>query len=790
MKSPGHTAISVVALSLGIGLTTTMFGVVYGAFLRGLPFPGSERLMRLSTRNIGAGNELLPVPLLDFLDWREEQSSYEGLAAWYGSSINVSGSGQRPEQYNGAFVTANFFDVVGVQPALGRGFHGGEDAPSAAPVVVISDTLWRRRFQEAPNILGQTMRVEGQEMDIVGVMPEGFGFPLRQAIWVPLRAEAGAMVRGADMPVQVFGRLKAGVTRVHALAELNAIARRLARLYPKTNQGIGASVTPYVEGYTEEMRPSLYTMLGAVFGVLLIACVNVATLLLVRTAQRSSEVALRTALGAGRSRLIVQFLSEAMLLAACGAALGLALAHAGINLYVYFMGGTLPSFWMNVRLSPVVFLFALGLAVLSSLLSGALPALQVSRTNANDILKDQSLGTVSHLRLGRLSRLLVITEITLSCALLVATGLLVKSVVNLQRVDLGFFPDNVFTARLSLPYSRYPDTASRLHFSDELLRHLEPIPGTASLALMSRLPGDLSFPSSIELEGVSSSSGAESLKVSTLTVTPGFFQTLRVRVLQGRSFSPADRQGSVPVTVVSRSFAELHFPGQSPLGRRLRVVRPAKGPWFTIVGVVPDLLVGEIAKTDRATLFVPLAQNPVAWLGLAIRTQRSPLGLTSSVAREVAKLDADLPIFDPDTLEQKIAGQTFPYKAMSTLFTIMGLVALFLATLGLYGVMAFTVTRKTPEIGLRMALGARKGDILRLVFRSGFIQLGVGVILGLAIAGGLTRFLKGFLFGVEAWDFTIFTVVGVAIMVTGFLACLLPARRASRIDPIVALRNE
>jgi putative ABC transport system permease protein len=786
-KYPASTAIAITALSLGIGLTTAAFSIVYGVFLRGLPFAGADQLMRLESVNVAAGDERLPVSFLDFLDWRKQQTSFEGLAAWFGSSINVSGSGQRPEQYNGAFVSDNIFDLVGVQPVLGRNFRPGEDAPSSSPVVIISHSLWRQRFNADPKIIGRTMRVEGNEIVIVGVMPEGFGFPLRQEIWVPFRLDASGMERGMDVPVQVFGRLKERISREHALAELRAIAGRIAQAYPKTHEGVSAAVTPYVEGYTEELRSPLYTMLAAVSGILLIACANVAVLLLLRATQRSHEVAVRMALGASRARVRFQFFGEALSLTSVGAILGLLVAKAGIALYLHFLGGELPSFWMDVRLDPEVFLFVLSLAVLSSLLAGTLPAFQAGRTGANTVLNDPSHG-ISNLKLGKLSQLLVISEITLSCALLVAMGLLTRSVLNLQHVNLGFSTENVFTARLSLAYSRYPDKGSKLKFYDGLLRRLESLPEVASAALVSNLPGDMSFPSSFEVEGGGGDSGAERPKVPVLTISPGYFDAIRARMLRGRSFGVGDRESSRLVVVVSRSFAARYFPGKDPLGRRIRVIKSESGPWLTIVGVVPDLAVGQIASTDRSTLFVPLGQNPINWLSLVLQTHGAASEMTSKVAKEVAAIDPDLPVFAPGTLEQTVAGQMLPFKVMGTLFTILGLAALFLAMLGLYGVMSFDVARKTPEIGLRMALGAKASDILRLIFLTGLVQLGLGIVLGLGLAVWLTRLLNAFLFDVEPQDPSIFLLTGVLVAVTGCMACLAPARRASRVDPARVMR--
>jgi len=790
-KSPGHTAVVVLTLAMGIGLTTAMFSIVYGTFLRGLPFPEADRIVRVERNNLAAGAEHLRVPAGDFFAWREQQRSFEGLAAWYGVSVNVSGSGALAEPYNCAYGTSGLFDLLPVKPELGRGFRPDDEAAGAPPVVVISDAMWRQRFGGDPRVLGKTLKVDGDEKAIVGVMPPGFRFPLNHYLWIPLRVEADASKTVQSF--EVFGRLKPGVSREQAFADLSTIEERLARDLPTTHQGAGVAVTPYIEGYVDpKLRSTHYLMLGAVFGVLLIACANVGSLLLVRGLYRSPELAVRMALGAGRRRVVAQLVSESVLLALVGGALGLGVARAAIALYLRTMGDEIPTFWVNVTLDRGVLLFALGVTLLSSLLAGLVPAWQGARTNPGEILKDQSRSGSGSRRIGRLNTAFVVAEIALSCALLIATGLMIESVIRLKTIHFGFDPERLITGQLSLYGPRYSDPKSQLHYLETLSARLVGSPEVQAVAFASGLPGVFSQASYFAIEGGAYATNASYPETQWVAVSPQYFDVFGLRPSQGRGFTPADREGSEPVAVVNRGFARRYFPGQDPLGKRLRFGRAASTrPWMTVVGVVPDLSLGGVGTEEIAeAVYLPLAQKPRSWMNVIVQARGNPAGLAAKIRAAGAAVDPDIPIFFVQSMAQDIADVTQSYTRSGALFTTFGILALGLTVLGLYGVMAFSVSRRTKEVGIRAALGALPGDVRRLILKSGLARLGAGLLFGLTLAAGFVRTLQALLFKVSPWDPAVFALVPLTLLACGLLACLGPSRRAARLDPAAALRAE
>lgn len=790
-KHPGHTAIVVLTLALGIGLTTAMFSIVYGTFLRGLPFLEADRILRVERNRLSAGVEHMKVDAPDFLAWREQQASFEGLAAWYGVSVNVSGSGAMAEPYNCAYGTSNMFDLLRVAPALGRSFRPEDETPGAPPVVLLSDAIWRQRFGGDPGVLGRTLRIDGDEKTIVGIMPPGFRFPLNHYLWVPLRVELGASA-SAQGSFEVFGRLKPGVAQRRAFSDLSAIEARLGRELPATHEGIGVAVMPYVEGYIDpKLRSAHYLMLGAVFGVLVIACANVGNLLLVRGVYRSQELAVRMALGASRRRVVAQLISESVLISLIGGSLGIAVARVAISLYLHVMGDEIASFWVDVRPDRGVLLFALGVTLLASLLAGLVPAWQGARTPPGEILKDQSRGSGSR-RLSRLSNAFVVAEVALSCGLLIATGLMIASVVKLRTIDFGFEPENVITGQLSLYGPRYDNPKSQLRYLETLLERLQVKLGVEAVAFASGLPGVLSQTSYFGLEGAAYASDASYPETQWVVVSPRYFEIFGLHVLRGRSFTPADREGGEPVVIVNRGFAQRYFAGQDPLGKRFRFGQSSSSrPWMTIVGVVPDLPMEGIGDDGiPETVYLPMTQKPRSWMNVIVQARGAPAALMSQIREEGAAIDPDIPIFAVQSMAQDIRDVTRSYTRSGTLFTTFGVLALGLTILGLYGVMAFSVSRRTKEVGIRAAFGARPGDVRRLILKSGLSRLGLGLILGLALAAAFVRTLQALLFKVNPWNPAIFALVPLLLLAGGLLACLGPSRRAARVDPAVALRSE
>jgi len=792
VKQPGLTAIAVLALTLGIGLTTVMFSIIQGAFLRGLPFEESDRIVavtRADTAN--PDNDRGSVSPHDFADWRDAQQSLEPFGAYYEGTINVSSSEGRPERFDGAFMTAGAMAVPRVQPLLGRLFAEGEDRPGAPWVVILGYQVWRDRFRSDPGVLGRPLRVNGRPATVVGVMPDGFNYPSSTVIWVPLQQDVLRLERGQGTWLTPVGRLKPGLTMDEAQAEFVGLAKRQEELYPDTNKNATARVWPFVDRFLgPEVTNTLYTMLGAVFGVMLIACANVANLLLARTAVRAKEIAVRTALGASRRRVVTQLLAESFLLAVVGTALGLAFAYVGIDLFNRSIVDTDPPFWIDIRLDPAVLLFTAGLTLVATVASGLFPALQASRADVNEILKDESRGS-SSLRMGRMSRALVVAEIAVSCGLLVASGLAIKSIVLLKTTDYGFATDTVFTARLGLFESDYPDEAARARFFEDLLRRLRSIPGGQAATITANLPSSGSDGVNLEVEGRTYADDKDYPPTRRVAAAPGFFDTFGRKIVRGRDFTDADGFDAPKVAIVNERFAAKFFEGEDPIGRHIRAhQRDGEAPWITVVGVAPDMYVGGLENREPAGYYVPLAQNPPRFASLAVRAAGAPMTLTSAVRDEVAAVDADLPLYWVRTMRQTIDENNWHYQVFGSLFMAFGFAAMFLATVGLYGVMSFAVSRRTQEIGVRMALGASGRNVLRLVLRQGLWQIGIGLLIGIALAAGLSRLLTVLLFGVQPWDPGVFATVLAALAAAALLACVVPARRAMRVDPMVALRYE
>jgi putative ABC transport system permease protein len=790
-KNPGLAAIAVTAFALGIGLTTVSFSLLYGAIIRGLPFPEPERLIHLEESRPEHGVESRAVSIPDFADWRAQQTAFEDLSGFAMGTANLAIAGEKPERQAAAYTTASMFDLVKVQPRIGRAFTPVDDAPGAPQIVLLSDGLWQGRFGGDPGVLGRSIRVNGEPATIVGVMPPGFRFPLLQDLWVNLRPDPTAVKRDEGRRLEVFGRLKPGVTMAGAGANLAAITRRLGAEYPATNKGIIPLLKPYTEEFIgPEVSAMLYTMLAGVFGVLLIACANVANLLLARTALRSREVAIRTALGASRRRLVAQMLSETGVMALIGAVLGLVIAAVGIRLFNDAMADSRPPFWIDIRLHPPVLLFSLGLALTASLAAGLAPALQASGDRMYDVLKDES-RSAAGFRLGRFSKGLVLAEVSLSCALLVAAGLMTKSVVRLRNVDWGFASRQVFTAEIAMLESAHPDTAKRVAFLDDLLPRLDAIPGVHAAAIASTIPGEDGNFDFVAIEGRAYAAEQDYPEMRYSAVSPRFFEIFNARPLQGRVLEAADRPGTLPVAVVNASFAKTHFPDESPIGRRIRFGQAdSKEPWRTIVGVVPDRNMDGVDNEEPEGLYVPLSQRPHELLSLVATADGNPMAVAAQVAAAVAQLDPDLPVFNILSHAELVARRTWYYRVFGTLFMVAGLVALFLAAIGLYGVMAFSVSRRRHEFGVRMALGASAQAILRMVLGQGLRQLAIGIAVGLGMGMLLARGLQVVLFGVDPADAQVYAGIVAVLGLTGVAACVIPARRATRIEPWIALRGD
>jgi len=790
LRSPGLTVVATIALTLGIGLTTTMFSIVYGALMKGLPYPDGDRIMIIGRANPAKDIRNQSLPIQDFVDYRKQQHTFNDLAGSTSGTIYVSGD-EKAERFTGAWITANLFDVVGVRPLLGRTFRAGEDTPAGEKVAILSYSMWQQRYGGDRNIIGHQLRVNGIAHTVVGIMPENFAFPDNDQIWVPLQTDPLASPRGQGQFLQVVGKIKPGVSLDQATVDLVTISKRLAAEYKETNEGFTATVRTFVDQYIgNEPRQLLYTMLGAVFFVLLIACANVANLLLDRAAHRTKEVGIRTALGASRAHVVRQFLAEALVLSMIAALLGVGVAYLGISAFNRAITVTQVPFFIDIRLHPQVLLFTIVVAILTTLVSGAIPALQSSRADINEILKDESRGA-SSFRIGRITRGLVMFEIALSCGLLVAAGLTIKSVTKLGNMNPGFTTKNVFTARVGFP-AAYTDTAAQARFFDQAIQRVAALPGVQSAAIAVGLPGAQQGLSGFRfsIEGASYAKDKDHPNTRATSVTPGFFSTLNIPIVAGRGFTEADREGSLPVAVVTRSFVAKHFKDKDPIGRRIRSANDQKLPWLTIVGVAGDVFTGDQQEPFSPVLFQPLAQQRSSFAYITARTVNAPMSLTAGVRAAVSSLNPDIPLYWVQTLDTAIGQQLWFVRVFGTMFVIFGGIALFLASVGLYAVMSFSVSRRIREVGIRMALGAQARNVVGMIFRQGIVQLAVGMVLGLALAFGVARLLSAILFQVQPRDPVIFGGVAAVLVAVGMLACLVPARRETLVDPLVALRAD
>ncbi len=793
LRSPGVSAMAIIALGLGIGVTATMFSIVYGALMRGLPFEGGNRVMMLSRTQLSQSESRLAVPIHDYQDWKDQQKSFEDLAAYYEGTVNVTWS-DRPERFDGAFITANGFSVLGIQPVLGRSFRADEERPGGLMPLVLSYHLWQDRFHGDRGALGQVVKVNGEAAEVVGVMPDGFLFPNREDLWVPLRLDARTLPRGAGQGLTVYGKLRRGVSLQQARTELGGIARRLERAYPEANKGMGVLIQPFTKAFVgSEGSRLLGSMLAVVFLVLLIACANVANLLLARATVRSKEVGIRTALGAHRARVVSQMVAEALALALVGGALGAALAWVGITLFARAIVATEPPYFLVFTLDTPVLLFILVVSVLSAIVAGGLPALKASRLDVSSILKDESRGS-SGLTMGRTSKVLVVGEIAMSLALLVAAGLTAKSITRLRSYDYGFDTHAVFTARLGLFDAEFPDTLARRRFFEDVRRRVAEIPGATATGLGTVLPGGFGRGyARLAIEGKAYAEDRDYPSAFSGSVTPGYFAALGVHAAAGRTFEDADVARSLPVAIVNESFARKFFPGETAVGRRFRQgTSQSSAPWLTVVGVVPDLWMQGMTNEDAspAGFYVPVAQSDAHFMSILARGPTDPMTLTVAVRKAVQAVNADTPIYFVDTAAGRIAENTWIYNIFGVLFVVFGFVALFLASVGLYAVMAFSVSRRTPEVGIRMALGAASSQVLALILRQGLTQIASGIILGFGLAILVGKALQLVLFQVGAADPFTFVVVPLVLAGAGVLACLVPALRATRVDPVVALRSE
>jgi putative ABC transport system permease protein len=821
-KSPGFSVIAILTLAFGIGACTSIFSVVNTVLLGHLPYKDPGRLAMIWGTNVRRGIDKTPVPPGDFFEWKRRNTVFQDIGSSYDTEVTLTGIGN-PQFLLGYDFSANYFSILGVSPQLGRTFTSEEDRPGGPRVVVLSDQLWRNTFLADPGILGKTITLDGEPYSVIGVMPAGFSFPPGVQVWMPIALPVSAAGDYLHHYIRAMARLAPGVSIEQAQTQMKALAVQMDAEHPATDAGNGVSVTPIRKQLAGDIRTPLLVLLGAVGFVLLIACANVASLLLARATTRHKEIAACAALGASSGRLLRQFLTESLLLSLAGGGLGVALALWCTKFLVSIFPNDIANLSIprveNIPVDMTVLLFALAATVLTGLLFGVVPAMQSARANAAEVLRnsrktecgarqflarfvvraapfalltESSRGATPGSRSAGLRRILVVAEIALSLVLLAGAGLLIESFQRVAGASLGFRPDHVLGMEVFLAPNRYPPNqpGKQRAFVRDVVQRLKSLPGVQSAGAANTLPltgfwGGTDF----LVEGRPLPKPGETPNADNRFITPGYFSTLRVRLIAGRDFSDADREGGQRVAIVDETLARQYLDG-SPIGKRLNLGTAEMPEWWDVVGEVNNVKAFGLERPSLPTLYRPFAQHPWGLLAFAIRTAGDPAALLKSAQQAVWDRDKDQPVFRALPMST-LAAQSVALRRVSTLLLAgFAALALVLAAVGIYGVMSYSVARRTHEIGTRMALGAQPKDVLRLVLIQGARLTIIGVAIGVFAALALTRFMASFLFGIGAGDPRTFAAVAILLTCIALAACYVPARRAMRIDPMAALKYE
>ena len=798
-KNKSLTAIALIALAVGTGANTAIFSVVNTVLLRPLPFAHQERLVSIYGASANDAEARFPLSYPDFADYQKQAQSLQYVATYNLASTNLISGSDEPEGLSGIVASADLFPILGIEPKLGRVFTNEEDKPDASPVIVLSEGFWQRRFNSDPKIVGSQINIGGRSTLVVGVMPAVFKFPVsadKTDYWMPIAADPGAasiINRRGGRFLSAVASLKPGVSIAQAEAELNIIARGLETQYPDTNVGTGLKLLTLHEDLVGDIRPALLVLLGAVGLVLLIACANVANLLLARAASRGREISIRTALGASRVRIVRQLLTESMLLALVGGGLGLLLALWSVDLLVSLSPGSIPRV-REITLDNRVMLFTFGVSLLTGIIFGLAPALQASTTNLNESLKEGSRGSTEGGRRSLTRNLLVVTEIALSLVLLVGAGLLIKSFVRLLENDPGYDTARVLTMGVSLSRTKYPQPEQQTEFFRQALERTKALPGVEAIAATNLLPlSGNDRQATFTIEGRPPPVPGQEPDARDQTVTPDYFRVMNIPLRQGRDFSVRDDAKSAPVIIINDTFARRYFPGENAIGKRIALDGETEEnlPAREIVAVVGDVRHEGLGATSYPGYYMPHLQRPARTMTLIARSiSPDPSSLSAPIRNALRELDKNQLVGTPRTMNTLVARSVAPRRFQMTLLGIFAFVALVLASVGIYGVMSYTVTQRTHEIGIRLALGAQKTDVLRLIVGRGMRLALVGVVAGLAGAFVLTRVIASLLYGVSATDLSVFAGVTLLLTIVAALACYIPARRASKVDPMIALRYE
>jgi putative ABC transport system permease protein len=794
VRAPAFTTIAVLALALGIGANTAIFSVVNKILLQPLPFKNPNELVIIWENATHLGFPKNTPSAANFADWRDQSTLFTGMVAMAPKDFNLTGVGE-PERLDGRRVSATLFDLLGVQPRLGRRFLPEEDKPGTR-VVILSSGLWQRRFGGDPKIVGQSVNLNGESYSVVGVMPPGIELPgfdnWKDQLWVPIAFSSEEAQSRGNHYLEVIARMKPGVTLKQARVEMETIAARLAQQYPEDNKRISTVVNPLHEEVVGDIKPALLVLLGAVGFVLLIACANVANLLLARAAVRQKEIALRLALGASRSRLTRQFLTESVLLALLGGAVGLMFAFAGLRILTVFIPATV-SQADSIGIDGKVLLFTALVAVATGLIFGLAPAMQASSFSLNDTLKEGGRDGAGGSKGKRLRSLLVIAEVAVSFVLLIGAGLLISSFFHLQKLDPGFRADHLLTAKIDLPELKYPDREHRIPFFDDVIRRVSALPGVQSAALAGNLPltynGDSMY---IGVEGIPDPPPDQERDVIYRAVGPGYFSTMGIQLVKGRDFTEKDNVDTGYAVIVSEKLARHFWPGQDPIGKRLKPgSTTSDSPWREVIGVVRDVRQNDFVADPKLQMYMSYRQlkflTPNA---LVVRTSIDPMSLAMPLRNAVWAVDKDQPVSNIRSMDEIVSAAMARQRFSTMLLGVFAGLALVLAAVGIYGVMSYSVAQRTREIGIRLALGAQRTDVLKMTMGQGLRLVSFGVGLGLIAAFMLTRVMASLLFGVSATDPITFVAISFILMIVAILASYIPALRATRVDPMVALHYQ
>jgi putative ABC transport system permease protein len=799
LKDRWFTLVAASALALGIGVNTAVFTFVNAVLIRGLPFDDPDRIISIGTTDVR--NRQLGVSHLDFIDWRDSSKSFSGLALMLGTSVNVSDEGRAPEMFQGVYQSANLFQLIGVRPALGRDFRPEDDQPGAAPVAIIGGGMWKNRYGSDPSIIGRTIKENSIVVTVIGVMPPDMKFPFNTDMWLPVSA-LPATVRDAKRAVRNFqsiGRLAPGVTLEQARAELQNIGQRLSQEYPDSNKDFRPQLVRFNDRVTGPQITLIFlSLMGAVGFVLLIACANVANLLLSRAAHRSREIAVRVSLGAGRWRIIRQLLVESVLLSLLSGAIGFGLSIVGIRLFDAATTDVGKPYWMTFTLDPIVFLFLLAICVGTGILFGLAPAMHISKTDVHEVLKEGGGRSGSGgMRARRWTGALIVVEIVLTLVLLAGAGFMMRSFLALYTADLGIDTSRLLTMQLRLPLAKYPRPEPITALYEHMEERLRAVPAIQHSAVTTNVPAFGGLLRQLAVDGRPTRAGEKLPDVTMVSISAGYFDTLGMRMQRGRAFNEADGTPGHEAAIVNQRFVTMHFQGEDPLGRRIRLTdstpqaQPPPPVDATIVGIVPTVRQRNFSEPDPdPVVYLPYRADPQRFMFLVVRGTGDAARLTSLVREEMRIVEPDVPLFRIQTMDELLAQQRWPMRVFGSMFAMFAVIALLLSAVGLYAVTAYSVTQRTAEIGVRMALGAQPGQVMWLVLRRALVQLAIGLPLGVAGAFGVGQLLKTLLVQTSSRDPMTIASIAVLMIIVSLAACFWPARRATRLDPVHALRYE